>query len=111
MRCEECKDKEATYIWLDHEPDRLVPLCDGCYHKIVQMFGEDQIEAYETDDPFFLVFLVDAVNKRFKWHSDILKRLRNEIRFREAEINRLRKIAGLDWIKKRRLRYSSNPIS
>jgi len=100
MKCEECKDKEATYIWFDDEPDKLIPLCDGCYRDLVQKFGEDQIEAYEIDDPFFLVFLVDAVNKRFRWHYDMLKRLRDEIRMREAEITKLRKIAGLDWIKK-----------
>jgi len=99
VKCKECKDKEATYIWFDREPDRLVPLCDGCYCRLVQMFGEDQIEAYEMNDPFFLTFLIETVNKRFKWHGDMLKRLRDEIRIREAEIDRLKKIAKLDWIK------------
>ena len=102
MKCEECKDKEATYIWLDRKPDRLVPLCDECYRNLVQTFGEDQIEAYEMDDPFFLVFLVNAVNKRFKWHYDMQERLEAEIRTREAEISKLRKIAGLDWIKRKK---------
>jgi len=101
MKCEECKDKEATYIWLDREPDRLVPLCDECYRNLAQMFGEEQIEAYEIDDPFFLVFLVDAVNRRFKWFSDMERRLEDEIKMREAEITKLRKMAGLDWIKRR----------
>ena len=99
MKCEECKCKEATYIWIDREPDRLVPLCEECYCNLVQIFGEGQIEAYKMDDPSFLVDLVNAVNKHFRWHYDMLKRLGDEIRFREAEITKLRKLAGLDWIK------------
>jgi len=101
MKCEECKEKEAEYIWIDYSPDRLVPLCGDCYRFLVLEFGEDQVEAYDIDDPFFLAFLLDAVNERFKCCWDMKQRLREEIRFREGEISKLRKIAGLDWIKKK----------
>jgi len=104
MKCEECGEREAEYILLDEgageDPDKLKPICEQCYRGLVQQFGEDQVDAIDMSDPFFLMYLVDAVNERFKWHSDMLKRLRDEIRFREAEIVKLRKITGLDWIKR-----------
>ena len=76
MKCEECENREAAYIWFDHNFDRLIPLCDECYHDLIHMFGEANIEAYDMNDPFFLESLLDAVNKRLKWHEDMQKILR-----------------------------------
>jgi len=80
MKCEECKKREATYIWFDRDPDRLVLICDVCYHKLVHMFGEDGFDSYDMTDPYFLFFLIRRVNARFKWHEAMRKRVMESAR-------------------------------
>ena len=90
LRCE-CGEK-ASYIWFDHNPDRLIPVCDRCLYKLIETFGEVNLDVYEIDDPDFLNALIKDVNEQFKWHDDLLKRLRNEVEETRKWKAELRKI-------------------
>ena len=73
MRCEECKNQDASYVWFDHNPDRLVLVCDRCLHKLFETFGEINLDVYDIDDPDFLNALIKDVNKQFEWHEKMRK--------------------------------------
>ena len=73
MKCEECKSQDASYIWFDHNPDRLIPVCDRCLHKLFEAFGEINLDVYGIDDPDFLNALIKDVNKQFEWHEKMRK--------------------------------------
>jgi len=63
--------KEASYIWFDHCPDRLIPLCDRCLHQLFETFGEVNLNIYEIDDKLALASLINDINKQFEWHDKI----------------------------------------
>ena len=69
----------ASHIFFDHEPNRLVPVCDRCLQRILEAFGEVNIDVFDISDPLFLNTLIREVNEQFKWYDDMLKRLRDEI--------------------------------
>ena len=82
LRCE-CGEK-ASYIWFDHNPDRLIPVCDRCLYKLIETFGEVNLDVYEIDDPDFLNALIKDVNKQFKWHDDKLRLIADWIKKKET---------------------------
>jgi len=71
LKCE-CGEK-ASYIWFDHNPDKLIPVCDRCLHELFEMFGEINLDVYDINDPYFLNALIKDVNEQFEWREKMRK--------------------------------------
>jgi len=78
LKCE-CGEK-ASFILFEHNPDKLIPICEQCLNKQIEMLGEVNLDFYEINDPHFLNILIEEVNKQFKWHDVMLKRLYKQIK-------------------------------
>ena len=89
LKCE-CGEK-AGYIWFDHNPDKLIPICSRCLRKLTETFGEVNLNIYDMDDPDFLSALIKDVNRQLEWHEKMretlmLRLLRKEENSRERRV-------------------------
>ena len=101
IRCFECMEagiyRPAEYLLYDEtHPYQFKPLCREHFERYRTEFGEvDLSYSVLSDEDLEIVLLctIERANETFKWYDDMLKRL-------YAEIDRLKKIAKLDWIKR-----------
>jgi len=101
MNCVHCENggskRKAEYLLFDDNVYRqLLPLCKEHFELYREHFGEDELEYILLDfngqiGEAELLYLIEEVNRKFRWYEDMMKRL-------YAEIERLKKIAKLDWI-------------
>jgi len=98
FNCDYCEEigvtRKAEWILVDDIiNNRIVWLCQEHLDELIDQFGEDELTFFAVDSLTTLVELTEEINRKWKWYEDMLKRL-------YAEIDRLKKIAKLDWIKR-----------
>ena len=72
MRCEDCGSETVSYIVLEEETDRLVPLCESCFDNRSHLFGELTMTYWHVED---LDGLIRGINDRLETESIRYRRL------------------------------------
>ena len=100
IRCFECMEagiyRPAEYLLYDDSPHQIKPLCKEHFNQYREEFGEEglsYIVLSDDDLEMILLCVIEEANRTFNWYEAMLKRL-------YAEIDRLKKIAKLDWIQR-----------
>ena len=103
MNCVDCEEagvkRRARYLLFDDTiSHQIKPLCEEHFEPYREHFGEDELDYLTLGfkgklDEMDLEILIRKVNETWKWYEDMMKRL-------YAEIDKLKKISKLDWIKR-----------
>lgn len=103
VNCVDCEEmgrkRKATVLLFDDIVfNQVRPLCREHFEPLREHFGEDNLDYIILDfkgglDETDLDWLLQKVNEKFAWYESMMKRL-------YAEIDRLKKIAKLDWIQR-----------
>jgi len=103
MNCIICEEagvaRKAKYLLFDDAVyHQIRPLCEEHFEFYREQFGEGELDYIPLNfkgqlDEADLKLLIQKVNETWKWYEDMQKRL-------YAEIDKLKKIAKLDWIRR-----------